>query len=320
MPEFPVPESAKNTELQKDTEKDSLLTTKDVVDQDKQSTKSINHSKDKIGGLQTDRCRSNTNVKSMESNLENITSALKLSKNDSIAVENVSNDIPMNSTDNCSEEKYSINGTLRLNEDEHQKINEDNQNIKYDKPAKNLSRRVEKYSAQESDKDEKSDLTRKASVRHRKLRDSQIESTNDPRSRISPDDTEGSMKPASLISRIKNRANSDRRNSLAKTLTRLEPFLLVASSPPEGIRSQRLAELGVTCVVHAATIVGDHSKAKGIITSRSDGIDIVNANLEDGGNNLETFDVFGDKIKEVKQKKGVALIISDESSPSVSQR
>ena len=123
-----------------------------------------------------------------------------------------------------------------------------------------------------------------------------------------------------MISRIKTRANSDRRNSLAKTLTRLEPYLLVASSPPEGIRSQRLAELGVTCVVHAATIVGDSVKTKGFITSSSDGIDIVNANLEDGGNNLETFDNFGDKIKEVKQKKGVALIISDESSPSISQR
>ena len=71
---------------------------------------------------------------------------------------------------------------------------------------------------------------------------------------------------------------------------------------------------------HAATIVGDSRKTKGFITSSTDGIDIVNANLEDGGNNLETFDNFGDKIKEVKQKKGVALIISDESSPSISQR
>ena len=134
------------------------------------------------------------------------------------------------------------------------------------------------------------------------------------------DATEGSSKPASLISRIKNKANSDRRNSLAKTLTRLEPYLLVASSPPEGIRSQRLAELGVTCVVHAATVLGDNNKGKGLIISRSEGIDIINANLEDGGNNLETFDSFGEKIKEVKQKKGVALIISDESSPSISQR
>ena len=42
------------------------------------------------------------------------------------------------------------------------------------------------------------------------------------------------------------------RFSLVKTLTRIDTFLLLASSPPEGVRSQRLSELGVTCVVHSS--------------------------------------------------------------------
>ena len=92
------------------------------------------------------------------------------------------------------------------------------------------------------------------------------------------------------------------------------------SSPPEGIRSQRLAELGVSCVVHAATVLGNTNKGKGMIVSHADGIDIINANLEDGGNNLEIFESFSEKMEEVQKKKGVALVISDESSPSINQR
>ena len=125
---------------------------------------------------------------------------------------------------------------------------------------------------------------------------------------------------ASVISRIKSKATNDRRNSLVKTLTRIEPYLLVASSPPEGIRSQRLAELGVSYVVHASTMLGNNNKIKGMLTSHSDGIDISNANLEEGGNNFEIFEAFADKIAEVQKKKGVALVISDETSPSINQR
>ena len=125
---------------------------------------------------------------------------------------------------------------------------------------------------------------------------------------------------ASVISRIKSKATNDRRNSLVKTLTRIEPYLLFASSPPEGIRSQRLAELGVSYVVHAATMLGSNNKIKGMLTSHSDGIDISNANLEEGGNNFEIFDAFADKIAQVQKKKGVALVISDETSPSINQR
>ena len=125
---------------------------------------------------------------------------------------------------------------------------------------------------------------------------------------------------ASVISRIKSKATNDRRNSLVKTLTRIEPYLLVASSPPEGIRSQRLAELGVSYVVHASTMLGNNNKIKGMLTSHSDGIDISNANLEEGGNNFEIFEAFADKISQVQKKKGVALVISDETSPSINQR
>ena len=125
---------------------------------------------------------------------------------------------------------------------------------------------------------------------------------------------------ASVISRIKSKATNERRNSLVKTLTRIEPYLLVASSPPEGIRSQRLAELGVSYVVHAATMLGNNNKIKGMLTSHSDGIDISNANLEEGGNNFEIFEAFAEKIAQVQKKKGVALVISDETSPSINQR
>ena len=124
------------------------------------------------------------------------------------------------------------------------------------------------------------------------------------------------LKPSAMICRIKDRVTNERRNSLVKTLTRLEPYLLVASSPPGGIRSQRLAELGVSCVVHAVTC----SAKKGFLMSHSDGIDIINANLEDGENNVEIFDAFADEIAKVQKKKGVALVISDESSLSIQQR
>lgn len=329
IPEFPVPENTKKPQPQTNTQHVPSTSSKDSIEQDISLTTLLNQTADQRGSVSTsnstnDRNRSISNVKSMESNLENITSALKLSTVDSDELESSGQEITEYPSKNCSNDETIINGTLRPNENENPPHVESTQpyrnnvDIKKDKKSSKPSKKTDRnLNAPEMIRQEKSELTRKPTIKQRNVQGYNNEPT---RKLDSSDATEGSSNPASLISRLKNRANSDRRNSLAKTLTRLEPYLLVASSPPEGIRSQRLAELGVTCVVHAATILGDNHKGKGLLISRSEGIDIINANLEDGGNNLETFDSFGEKIKEVKQKKGVALIISDESSPSISQR
>ena len=324
MPEFPVPENDMKTEHQKECPSiSSMSTSNKELAQNEVSKISLDRSVDQ-SSLTNDRNRDITKVKSMESNLESITSALKLPNVDHKEFVSDSKEISNKSSANPTEDSYSINRNLKLNENASPKDYSTNPNRANNKVSeraiKTTEKEIENLNMPKTSNQDKSDLARKPSIRHRKIIDNEKELTIDTIQTSSSDATGSGIKPASLISRIKTKAHSDRRNSLAKTLTRLEPYLLVASSPPEGIRSQRLAELGVTCVVHAATIVGDSSKTKGFITSSSDGIDIVNANLEDGGNNLETFDNFGDKIKEVKQKKGVALIISDESSPSISQR
>jgi len=118
--------------------------------------------------------------------------------------------------------------------------------------------------------------------------------------------------------------------SFVKTLTKVDSFLLLASSPPDGVRSQRLSELGVTCVVQSSVSNSSGSgsannedkdgsnSAPYFRSIHSDGLEIVNVMLSDNTTtnhraNFEFYDEFCAKIQEVEKAKGVALVLSDET-------
>ena len=269
MSEFPVPKELGNNE------DENVVHAKLEIDSVENNLPDIcisSNKKDELNAQNSVDVRNQRNaIRSMDTNLENVTIMLQKTKKKSGI-------IPQ--------------------EDQEQKVMLNKRKVNSEEDNKN--------------QETKSELIRKPSVKYKRVSEPAKDESSVPLSSKSDAD--------SLKCRIKNRVTNDRRNSLAKTLTKIESYLLVASSPPEGIRSQRLAELGVSCVVHAATVIGDSHKAKGIISSFSDGIDIINANLEDGGKNSETFNAFSDKIAQVKKNKGVALVISDESSPSINQR
>ena len=336
MSEFPAPEAINSKESEEILPSEFASGAKDNVSPntclslDKELTSHETEKSDKFAKNIGARNRKSS-VKSMEDNLESLSNTLKSSTDtfDGIAsgnqkIPNACNNVEKIKTSNDIENStsHSIDNTIdappevKILSTSDEKLSDGifiNNN-----PSLVRAEKVIK----EEDKDsviqkEEPELGRKPSIKYKRKSENNNEENKASLPNASPAEP---IKPSAVICRIKNKANNDRRNSLAKTLTRLEPYLLVASSPPEGIRSQRLAELGVSCVVHAATIMGDTKKGKGMIISYSEGIDIVNANLEDGGNNLEIFEAFGDKISEVQKKKGVALIISDESSPSINQR
>ena len=269
--------------------------------------------------------RSNrVSIKSMSANLENITNKLHTTTSESTEspLENQDN---ASFTDNTIPKENSrsnkiqnvINATTSILKEtngpsEHTAALQDVQTNreKWDAKIKIVGNQPEREIKKEIDDSERRQKEHPESIRSSK----KMEISE------SKDLDRNNQTRASVIGRIKSKATNERRNSLVKTLTRIEPYLLVASSPPEGIRSQRLAELGVSYVVHAATMLGNNNKIKGMLTSHSDGIDISNANLEEGGNNFEIFEAFADKIAQVQKKKGVALVISDETSPSINQR
>merc|ERR1711879_1054900 len=81
MPEFPVPENDMKTERQIECPSVLTMSTSNNVSQNEVSKISLDLSVDKSGS-NNDRNRDITKIKSMESNLESITSALKLPKVD----------------------------------------------------------------------------------------------------------------------------------------------------------------------------------------------------------------------------------------------
>ena len=281
---------------------------------------SNNESSNDLIGIRSNR----VSIKSMSANLENITNKLQTTTSESTEkpLENQDN---ASFTDNTISKENShldkiqneINATTSISNETNGPSNHTAalQDVQMNREKWNAKPKIVRNQPERAIKKEIDD-----SERRQKEHPETIKSLKKLEINESKDLDRSNPTRASVISRIKSKATNDRRNSLVKTLTRIEPYLLVASSPPEGIRSQRLAELGVSYVVHAATMLGNNNKMKGMLTSHSDGIDISNANLEEGGNNFEIFDAFADKIAQVQKKKGVALVISDETSPSINQR
>merc|ERR1712223_572046 len=109
MPEFPVPENDMKTEHQIECPSiSSMSTSNKELTQNEVSKISLDRSVDQ-SSLTNDRNRDITKVKSMESNLESITSALKLPKVDHKEIVSETQEISNKLSANTTEDSYSIN-------------------------------------------------------------------------------------------------------------------------------------------------------------------------------------------------------------------
>ena len=333
MSEFPAPEVLNNKESENFA--NSNLGKKDKMLSDTSSNiESKTNERAESAVVNSSPVRNSRNVvENMDTNLSNITNALKTPRTKPNQTQNQLQENSNSVTNGekavkCINDKNKTSSPIKKVDAIDFELKSSNATATdtfEEKPINSIETDVRKEGTHKTEEyprqhESKAELARNPSLKYKRISNNTNGDNATAASLHTTTSSTESIKPAAVICRIKDRVTNERRNSLVKTLTRLEPYLLVASSPPGGIRSQRLAELGVSCVVHATTVIGTTKKGIGIITSHSDGIDILNANLEDGGNNFEMFDTFADKISQVQKKKGVALVISDESSPSINQR